>query len=440
MPQGRSFKRERLVTCIVIPGRVAAISWRGESNTILRQAIRMAMYCLACATLCMALRGLAVAQEPDAASREDEQARRQAERAKSLTPMVSNKGERAIITLEDTGLLGTPPRGPYPWAGSVLGGGGVSVGGGYRFAFADDGSANFIAGWSVKSYKLLQSNLKFPSFADRRIHTSINAKWIDAPKVSFYGLGNDSKKGDKTSYLYRPTRVGATLGVDLTKWFSIGGGADFLNVHTGRGQLGTSIEEVFTPLTTPGLGAETNYAVVRAIAAIDWRDSPFYARRGGLYSFEWANYLQFDGSNYNFGQFDADLQQFIPLFRENWVLVLRGATSMTSTGGNNRVPYFLMPYLGSGETLRGFQDRRFRDRNSLLLQAEYRWTPSHFVDMALFADTGKLAARHSDLNFDGLHTDYGIGIRFHGLKSNGLRIDLARGNEGFNLVLSTGLF
>lgn len=407
---------------------------------MIRRVIPVAAHVVVCAILCLALASPAITQEPDTTSREEEQVRLQAEKAKSLTPLVSNKAERTIITLEDIGLLGTPPRGPYPWVGSVFGGGGVSVGSGYRFAFADDGSANFLAGWSVKNYKLLQSNLTLPSFADRRVHSSIDVKWIDAPKVSFYGLGNDSNKAEKTSYLYRPTRVGATLGVNLTKWFSVGGGADFLNVQTGQGQSGTSIEQIFTPLTTPGLGAQINYSVVRAIAAIDWRNSPFYARRGGFYGFEWANYIQLGGSNYSFGQFDADLQQFIPLFRENWVLVFRGATSMTTTSGANQVPYFMMPYLGSGETLRAFQNRRFRDRNSLLLQAEYRWTPSHFLDMALFADTGKVAAKRSDLNFDGLHTDYGIGFRFHGLKSNGLRIDLAHCNEGFNLIVSTGLF
>jgi outer membrane protein assembly factor BamA len=150
--------------------------------------------------------------------------------------------------------------------------------------------------------------------------------------------------------------------------------------------------------------------------------------------------MQSDGSDFSFQQFDTELQQYIPLLRENWVLVFRGAASTTTTSTNNRVPYFMMPYLGSGETLRGFQNRRFRDRNSLLLQAEYRWTPAHLVDMALFTDTGKVAANSSDLNFDGLHTDYGIGIRFHAPKLTVFRIDLAHSNEGFNVVFSTGIF
>lgn len=406
-----------------------------------RPAIRpVVAQLVAAGILCLTLGPAATAQELDITSRADEQARLQAEKAKIVTPLVRNKAERAFKLVEETGLLGTTPGGFYPWFGSVLGGGGVAVGAGYRFGFGDDGGGNLLAGWSFYNYKLLQSTMNLPSFAGGRFHPNIEAKWIDAPGVNFFGVGNDSREANKTTYLYRPTRVGSTLSVNVTKWFSVGGGGDFLNVHTGAGHHSPSIEEIFTPATVPGLGTQITYGVARAGAAVDWRTSPGYSRRGGLYSFEWSNYIQSDGSKFSFQQFDSELLQFIPLLRENWVLVFRGVASTTTTNGNKQVPYSMMPYLGSGETLRAFQNRRFRDRNSLLLQAEYRWTPSHLVDMALFTDSGKVAARSGDLNFDGLHTDYGIGIRFHAPKFTVFRMDLAHGSEGFNLVFSTGIF
>jgi hypothetical protein len=381
------------------------------------------------------------AQGGDDTSRAGEEARVQAEKAKALRPLAANKAEEILLRVEKSGLIGfAGPRGLYPWFGSVLGGGGVGVGGGYKFTFGDDGSANFLAGWSFKNYKLLQSNLVFPTLAAGHLESRIDVKWIDAPKVSFYGLGNDSSKDSKTSYLYRPTRVDLNLGFNVTKWLSIGGSGGLLDVQTGPGHLDTSIEEKFTPADAPGLGERVTYGVARAFAVIDWRTSPSYTRRGGFYSFEWANFMQKGGGPYGYQQFDVDLRQFVPLLRENWVLVFRGAASLTTTNDTNEVPYFMMPYLGSGETLRAFQNRRFRDRNSLLLQAEYRWTPSHFVDMALFSDAGKVAAKRSDLNFDHLHVDYGIGIRFHGPKFTALRVDLARCNEGWNLIFSTGMF
>ncbi len=372
-------------------------------------------------------------------SRAGEEARLQAEKATALRPLMGNKAEQIIVRLRDSGLLGNAPSGLYPWFGSVLGGGGVGMGGGYRIKFGDSGSANFLAGWSPKNYKLLESNLATPGFAAGRVTTQIVAKWIDAPKVSFYGLGNDSSKESKTSYLYRPTQIGATLGVQITPWFAVGGGGDILDVRTGPGKLDTSIEQIFTPDTAPGLGQDVTYGVVRAFAAIDWRPSPSYTRRGGLYRIDWASYMA-SGSSYGFQQVNIDLRQFVPLLRENWVLAFRGVASMTSSGDADQIPYFMMPYLGSGETLRAYMNRRFRDRNSLLLQAEYRWTPAHFVDLALFTDAGKVAAKRGDLNFDGMHVDYGIGIRFHGPKFTALRIDLARCKEGFNLIFSTSMF
>lgn len=379
-------------------------------------------------------------QQGEDTSRSSEQTRLQSEKALRLKPMTENKAEEILSWVEKTGLIGGAPRGLYPWFGSILGGGGVSLGAGYSVPFSDSGSFNILGGWSFKNYKLLQSGLEFPEFADRRVQVSLDVKWLDAPKVSFYGIGNNSGKGNKTSYLYRPTRVGPSVTVKLAKWFSVGGGADYLNVQTGPGDEGTSIEQIFTPAITPGLGQNVSYGVVRGFAAVDWRQSPFYTRRGGLYRVDFANYTQSGGDAFSFRQLDLELQQYVPMLRENWVLVFRGLSSMTMTSGDSQVPYFMMPYLGSGDTLRGFQNRRFRDQNTLLFQGEYRWTPSHFIDVALFADAGKVAPRRSDLNFDSMRTDGGIGIRFHGPKFMALRIDAAKSNEGFNLIFSTGLF
>ena len=53
----------------------------------------------------------------------------------------------------------------------------------------------------------------------------------------------------------------------------------------------------------------------------------------------------------------------------------------------------MLPSVGGGSTLRGFTSRRFRDRNSLLLQAEWRIMVNRFIDTAVFYDAGKVAAR-----------------------------------------------
>ena len=168
---------------------------------------------------------------------------------------------------------------------------------------------------------------------------------------------------------------------------------------------------------------------------MDSRPSAGYARRGGLYAVTYDLFVDPDDT-YTFDRLQAEIVQHIPILRENWGVSLHGV-ARTTLDDRDTVPYFLLPSLGSGSTLRAYPSWRFRDRHSLLLSGEWRWIPSRlFLDMALFYDAGKVTARFEDLNFDGLHQDFGVGIRFHGLVATPLRIDVAKGSEGVNIVFS----
>ena len=120
-----------------------------------------------------------------------------------------------------------------------------------------------------------------------------------------------------------------------------------------------------------------------------------------------------DNEQYSFRSLEAEVTQMIPLMRANWVIALRGLATVTDVDATEAVPFFMLPSLGGGKTLRGFPDSRFRDRHRLVMNAELRWTPARFLDMALFYDAGKVAAQKGDLDFRDLEDSYGIGMRIH---------------------------
>ena len=97
-----------------------------------------------------------------------------------------------------------------------------------------------------------------------------------------------------------------------------------------------------------------------------------------------------------------------------------------------------MPDLGGSSRLRGYPSWRFRDRNRLLLSGEYRWTAGQFIDMAIFLDAGKVAARRADLDLADLKTSYGLGVRFHTPAATVMRVEVARTVEGTSLVWAFG--
>jgi hemolysin activation/secretion protein len=213
-------------------------------------------------------------------------------------------------------------------------------------------------------------------------------------------------------------------GVEYSKW----------DQRAGKGS-DRSVEQVYTPAALPGLGASPTYVQPHATVAVDWRPAAGYARRGGYYGATVRNYMDQDGP-FSFRQVDYEAIQHVPVLRDAWVLSLRGRVQSTFTEGNNQVPFFMLPALGNGSTLRAYSSWRFRDRHSLLLSAEWRVLVNSFVDTAVFYDAGKVTNRRGDLNLDGLKSNYGIGFRLHGPGATPLRIDLARGNEGLALIFS----
>jgi len=256
--------------------------------------------------------------------------------------------------------------------------------------------------------------------------------------VAYYGLGMQSKPEDRTNFRFQETYADGSAVYRPVRWLPFKGTVSYENWNTKEGKgSDPSIETRYTAQTAPGLGADPSYIHSKASVGIDWRTSPGYSRRGGLYEVTFHDYHNTNGGLYSFQKLDAEAIQYIPLLRETWVLAGR-AKMETMLNDNSLVPYFMLPSLGSGSTLRAYSSYRFRDRHSLLTNAEFRWLPAAALDMAFFYDGGKVASRRDQLDFKGWKSNVGIGARFHGPNMTPLRIDLAVGNEGWRLVISGG--
>ena len=271
--------------------------------------------------------------------------------------------------------------------------------------------------------------------------TDLFAKYVDAGHVSYYGIGNDTVKEDKTNFGYSPVQFRATETFHPARHIYGGASFEYLHINTGPGDSNAtpSIEEVYNPVTAPGLGTDPKYTIGGVFVALDWRQSPGYTASGGYYRADWYTYhgLNSDASA-DFQRLDLEASHYIPILRGNQIIALRALASITDTDPGQEIPFFLEPKLGGGEELRGFRSHRFRDRHRLLMTAEYRWTPSKFMDMAVFYELGTVAGDTSDLNFTDLHPSWGIGARFHAPAATILRIEFAQSREDARIIFGTG--
>jgi hypothetical protein len=359
-------------------------------------------------------------------------AEQQAAKAKSLAPPAPSRAEQ-VFRRFTSGLVHTTS-GFYPTVDSIYGGGGFSLGGGYRRTFGDASIWDVHGLYSVKGYKLLElTTLSRDLSGNLELRGSLG--WRDATQVGFYGVGADTSPDQRANFRMKQGYGGLAALVTAARPLVFGAGATYeaYTLDEGRGRA-PSIEERYTAETAPGLGDSPSFLHSTASAAIDWRPSAGYARRGGLYQVQYHRYADFDDTH-SFDRLDLEVIQHVPVMRETWVLSTRGRVQTTL--GDDAVPFFLLPSLGSGSTLRGYHSWRFRDRHSLLLQGEWRWFPNRYgLDLALFVDAGKVTSDRGALDLDGLKTDVGIGARFHGPAQTPVRIELARGSEGWNLVFS----
>jgi hypothetical protein len=371
----------------------------------------------------------ALAQDSRAAIVEAEQA----EKAKTLKPYAATGAEKAFVTLQRELLQ--DPNGLYPLFASVYSGGGFTLGGGYRRFYGDRTHADLKGLYSFKNYKLVEVSTDSLGHAQGRLDLHARTGWLDATQVDYHGLGMETPQ-DAAAFGMKEGYAGGDVGVHPVPWTTFTAGLSFENYSLGEGAgPNPSIEQVFTPATAPGLGVSPSYLHFTASGAIDTRPSPGYARSGGFYQVAYHNYADQDDT-YSFDRMDAEVVQHIPILRENWVISLHGLLQTTLDDADT-VPYFLMPSLGGGSTLRGYTSWRFRDRNSILMSGEFRWIPSRLgLDMAFFYDTGKVTPRFNDISWKGLVHDVGVGARFHGPLSTPLRLELAKGREGVALVFS----
>ena len=384
--------------------------------------------------LLIGLLGLLTTPASAQQTRADEIAQQQAEKSEELRPNTATGMERALDWFEDHF---TDPNTAYLTFGGIYPSGGFAPGVAVRRAFGH-ARLNVGGAFSVRSYKLAHASLNFPELANDKLEVETRARWVDATQVPFYGIGNGSVKDDRVNYGLRALEAGATAVIKPVRWYKIGAGITSRRLENldGVGRW-PSIETRYSSSSAPGLFSEPRYTVATAFTAIDWRESSGYTRSGGLYSVAFNDFRD-RGDNFSFRRIDADVRQYLPLLKEQWVLVFRGLAQVTSTDNGQVIPYYLLPSLGGANTLRGYTDFRFQDQQLLLVGAEYRWLPSRIIDMALFVDAGKVAAERRDLDFNGLKTSYGIGFRFHGPNFTPLRIDVARGDEGFHAHITGG--
>lgn len=297
----------------------------------------------------------------------------------------------------------------------IQGSGWISVGPGYRHWYKED--RVFIdgsAGVSWRGYKMAQGQLEFPKLLRSRLVLGTMYRWQDFRAIKSYGAGPNTAEADLSTYHLSSQNVVGYATVRLQRW---------LNLNSSLGWADPEVRLIG--------GDEPRFMHTETSLVADTRDYPDHPTSGALLRVAGARFDDQDTGLYSFQRFESEVAAFIPLADSRVVVALRGWAVASDSDTGQTVPAYLQPTLGGGQSLRSYEDFRFRDDHMLLGNLEVRVKLMTHVDAAVFVDAGNVAPRFKDLNFD--KRSYGGGLRFHTRRATILRADVANGREGWQV-------
>jgi hypothetical protein len=371
-------------------------------------------------------------------------------------PVTPNTKLFARIERVITGIQSVFGRPLHPIISQVAPGGGWGAGIAYDAPGRGPWDARAKAIYTTNKYWVAEA---VAGYEDRRAKFEAFGRARDMTRLDYFGPGPSSNLFDRTRFRLRDPVVGAHGKYRVTSWLALGARVEELwpDVSAGRGRSVPSIEQRFPEADAPGLTAQPRFG--RYQGAVDIHlpaaagDAFYQGTRSRL---TYAIYDDQELERFNFRRLDIEAQQVFAGFGAHHRLTLSGWTSTSMTDAGQDVPFYLQNTLGgksairsvhedrlgsdgTDATLRGYRNLRFRDRNLLLLQAEYRvplWGP---VDATVFADAGKVTDTRSDLDLTDLRRDFGFSLSIMKGWVTPARVDVGFGSgEGTRVFFTLG--
>jgi len=225
-----------------------------------------------------------------------------------------------------------------------------------------------------------------------------------------YGLGTFTKFTEDDNIDYRYVRLYGTALKKITGNYYAGMGYNF-DYHYDITATNNA-DEIVTDFIKYGQTPSSRSSGINFDFLYDNRKNPLNPLKGSFASVIYRQNLTFLGSEANWRSLQFDVRKYIKLSsRSNNVLALWGIADFTS--GN--APYLDLPTTGGdmyNNSGRGYAVGRFRGKNELYLEAEYRFgiTRNGLLGAVIFVNGESFSEIQSN-SFEAIAPAAGTGIR-----------------------------
>jgi hypothetical protein len=321
-------------------------------------------------------------------------------------------------------------------------GAGLTIGSAFQWTgHGDRVSATLWGAGLLHGFYRAGTGVELKNISAHELAFALEGSHADSPQLEYYGPGPNSSIHNRTNFRREDTLFEFRLGLrphrNLAQACRLGELLE--NVGPGTNRSLATTQSLFGPAEAPGLDVQSNFLIGGCSAQVDLRDTPGGPHKGTYAEAAYERYYAESHDQFSFHRLSAVVEQYVPFLNSKRVIAIRAKTELSFHSGDQVVPFYLQPTLGSDSDLRGFPRYRFYDENSIALTAEYQWEINTGFDMALFVDGGKVFHRPRQISLSGLERSAGFGLRFRDPRSLGVaRLDIGFSREGFQVWLKFG--
>ncbi|MDP2885572.1 MAG: BamA/TamA family outer membrane protein [Ignavibacteria bacterium] len=242
----------------------------------------------------------------------------------------------------------------------------------------------------------------------------------------FFGIGNNTASGDEELYTPQSFLLRAVLYRSVYVNINVGPMIRYETVAMRE----TNPAGLLAPGTINGSKGGTA-AGVGFVANWDSRDNTFSAHSGSFYQITGLFYRSAFGSDYDYTDIQIDTRKFFEV-APGQVVALQGTAEFI----DGLPPFQSLATFGGSNILRGYYYGRYRDKNGVALQAEYRIPVWGRFGLVGFSGVAQVADRISHFGLGRFWFAGGAGVRFAWDPEEriNLRLDFGLGNN------STGMY
>jgi len=373
------------------------------------------------------------------ASRAQAVADAEQEKAEHLVPQEPPHGERKFDHIQKNILDRIfNANGPALKFGGIPTGGGFSLGPQYtrQDLLADHLTWNTYLAGSTRKWYGGGSSFDLHGLLNGHLELITDGGYQNAASVWYFGEGPDSSKSNKTDFNREFTTahfsaLGHFFDQKLTVGYTVGG----LLVHVGPGDLsGTpTTERLFTEANTPGLVQQSNFLTGTTTVQLNLTRVGFSNPEGLQLEADDSQFFDQSGHQANFHLLETQATYYLPLTNGMRTLIFRVRNETAFAEDNQTVPFYLQPTLGGPDDLRGYDRYRFYGDGNSVATAEYRWSVSQTLEMAVFGEGGNVYQRPGLIGFRDVRGDGGVGFRIKNKQATVMRLDVGVSPEGVHV-------